>query len=288
MNRLRQMSIFAHVVEAGSISGAALKLDLSKSVISQHLKSLEQELEVSLLKRTTRRQTLTSAGEAFYQRCKTINAIASEAWEQAKAMQDEPQGPLRITAPHALMDSLVAPVVTELMHRYPKLKPELINHDQHLNLMQHNVDVAIRVGNSKDSNLKQKRLGDFRDVLCAKAGVEFTNIQSAPYIANQWQGKAITHQFLSPTGKAEHYQTEASCLANSFHSCLSLIRAGAGIGIIPDFYLATLAPELINLFPDKSLPLNPVYALTPFQRNTPIAVQMCIAAVEQRLSKRLV
>ncbi|GAA06590.1 bacterial regulatory helix-turn-helix, lysR family protein [Photobacterium leiognathi subsp. mandapamensis svers.1.1.] len=73
MNKLRQMSIFAHIVEEGSVSAAANKLDLSKSVVSQHLKTLEQELGITLLKRTTRRHTLTQAGEAFYQSCREIN-----------------------------------------------------------------------------------------------------------------------------------------------------------------------------------------------------------------------
>lgn len=65
MNKLKQMSIFAHIVEQGSVSAAAEKLELSKSVVSQHLKILEQELGASLLKRTTRRQILTSMGSVF-------------------------------------------------------------------------------------------------------------------------------------------------------------------------------------------------------------------------------
>ena len=126
MNRLRQMSIFAHIVEQGSVSAAANKLELSKSVLSQHLKALEQELGVVLIKRTTRRQMLTTAGEAFYQSCRDINNIASLAWEHAQEFQLEPIGRFRISAPTALMDILVTPVVAKLMKRYPKLKPELI------------------------------------------------------------------------------------------------------------------------------------------------------------------
>lgn len=154
MNRLRQMSIFAHIVEQGSVSTAADKLELSKSVVSQHLKMLEQELGITLLKRTTRRQSLTEIGEQFYQSCKNINLIADTAWDNTRQHQTEPSGRIRITAPHALMDTLIAPVIADLIKLYPKLRPELINDDQRLDFMQHDIDLAIRVGHSPDSTLK--------------------------------------------------------------------------------------------------------------------------------------
>lgn len=286
MSRLKQMSIFAHIVEEGSVSAAALKLELSKSVVSQHLKNLEQDLSVTLIKRTTRRQTLTAAGEDFYHHCKEMNSIANSAWEQAQNAHIEPQGRLRITAPNALMETLVTPVVADLMRQYPKLKPELISDDQTLNLMQHDIDLAIRVGRSQDSNLKQKRIGQFRDVLCGVAGLQYDGLEAAPYIANQWQGKFIRHKFTSNTGETRIYETQADCITNSFHSCLALIRAGAGIGLIPDFYFAQIEPEIISLLPEMGLPENPVYVLNPFSHNTPLAVQLCITALEERLTSR--
>ena len=102
MSRLRQMSVFAHIIEAGSITAAADSLKISKSVVSQHLKSLETELGVPLLKRTTRRQTLTAAGERFYEQCRRLNDVADTAWTEAQETLQEPQGKVRITAPNAL------------------------------------------------------------------------------------------------------------------------------------------------------------------------------------------
>lgn len=136
MYRLRQMSAFAHIVEAGSISAAAEQLGLSKSVVSQHLKLLEDELGVTLLKRTTRRQSLTEAGNTFYLQCKQINDLANSAWTTAKDLQMIPQGKLRITAPNALMANLITPVIAEMMQAYPQLQPELISSDVQLDLMQ--------------------------------------------------------------------------------------------------------------------------------------------------------
>ncbi|WP_318444264.1 LysR family transcriptional regulator [Photobacterium leiognathi] len=291
MNKLRQMSVFAHIVEEGSVSAAANKLDLSKSVVSQHLKTLEQELGITLLKRTTRRHTLTQAGEAFYQSCREINTIADIAWDQAQEMQTEPQGRLCITAPNALMDTLVTPVIADLMKQYPKLKPELISDDQHVNLMKYDIDLAIRVGQSQDSNLKQKRLGEFKDVLCGSAQLNTTDIHQLPYIANQWQGKHIKHVFTATNGETMIYETEAHCTTNSFHSCVALIKAGAGIGIIPDFYLSQINSHqensIVPLPLNMSLSSNTIYALSPFNKSAPLAVTLCIAALEKQLAKNV-
>lgn len=284
MNRLRQMSIFAHIVEQGSVSAAADKLDLSKSVVSQHLKALEHELGATLLKRTTRRQTLTELGEQFYLSCQNINSIADQAWSATRQQQAEPAGRIRITAPHALMDTLVAPVIAELLKQYPKLRPELINDDQRLDFMQHDIDLAIRVGNSPDSNLKQKRIGQFRDVLCGNAAMLGKPLEALPYIANSWQGEQYVHHFQSSSGDVIPFTSQANCMSNSFHSCLALIRAGAGIGLIPDFYLEQTSTDIVNLTPQWTLPNNTVYALTAFTAHPPIAVQKSIEMLANRLS----
>ena len=287
MSKLKQMSIFAHIVEQGSVSAAAEKLELSKSVVSQHLKILEKELGASLLKRTTRRQSLTSMGERFYLSCKDINVIAESAWDMAKAELEEPQGRIRITAPNALMDLLVAPVIAEMMKQYPKLKPELISDDQHLDLMEHDIDLAVRVGSSRDSNLKQKRLGEFKDVLCGVESMRERELEALSYIANSWQGKQVIHHFSSQTEQDCVYQPQVTCTTNSFHSCLALIKSGVGIGVIPNFCIPQLSGEVVDLMPSFELPTNTVYALNPFTSNTPITIQLCVQALEEKLKQNL-
>jgi len=276
--------MFAHIVENGSISATANQLELSKSVISQHLKALETDLGVTLIKRTTRRFILTEAGEQFYQRCHKLNAIADQAWSDAKGHLATPKGRIRITAPNALMEALVTPAMTELMEKYPLLKPELISADQHLDFMEHNIDVAIRVGPSSDSSFKQKRLGGFRDVLCGTVKHKIMCGKEVPYIANAWQEKQITHTLISDYQPNIVYKTEASCIANSFYSCLSLIESGAGIGLVPDFYMSRIDRNVKPLFPHHKLPENTVYALNAFGGTPPLSVSVCIDAIEQQLS----
>lgn len=285
MNQLRHMSVFAHIVEAGSITAAADSLQLSKSVVSQHLKALEKELGVSLLKRTTRRQTLTPAGEDFFKHCQSLNSIAQTAWQQAQEALVIPKGRIRVTAPNALMGSLVAPAIGKLMQDYPLLVPELISTDAQINVIAENIDLAIRVGASKDSTIKQRRIGQFRDVLCAATpNLTQAELDSAAYIANTWEIEPIEHQMTAGDGGKQLYIAQVNCLSDSFYTSLALIKSGAGVGIIPDFMINTGEHAVYPALPDYQLPVNPVYALYDYNNQLPLNVQVCLTAIEEQLS----
>jgi len=286
MKKLRRMSIFASIVETGSITGAAESLQLSKSVVSQHLKELERELGVLLIKRSTRKHILTSAGSDFYGSCKEINKLSDIAWQRAQESIEMPKGIVKITAPNAIMDVVIAPAIGKLLTKYPQLEPELISGDTHLDLMSGNIDLAIRVGLSRASNIKQRRIGQFRDILCGShALLDTVSVDKALYIANKWQGKHITHQFLDLDGDTVVLKKTAQCRANSFYSCLALIKEGAGIGLIPDFQFDRVTPALIEVFPQLKLPKNPVYALYPYDKYLPTSVKVCIEAIEKHLTQ---
>lgn len=286
MKKLRHMSVFAYIVEAGSITGAAESLQLSKSVVSQHLKILERELGVLLIKRSTRKHTLTSAGRDFYESCKELNKITEFAWQRAQEAKEAPKGIIKITAPNALMDVVIAPAIGKLLKQYPLLEPELISGDGQLDLMSDNIDLAIRVGPSQASNIKQRRIGEFRDILCGSYDlVKKEEIGKAVYIANKWQGKHICHHFHDINGNEVLYETNALCRANSFYSCLALIKEGAGIGLIPDFQFNKIKPSLCEVFPKLKLPINKVYALHTYEKHLPASIKVCIEAIENHFNK---
>ncbi|WP_064603383.1 LysR family transcriptional regulator [Photobacterium sp. J15] len=300
MNYLRHMAVFAKVVEQGSISAAAEELSLSKSVISQHLKVLEQELGIMLLNRTTRRQTLTPAGAAFYEKCQQMNQLAQEAWEGARESQLTPTGSVTITAPHALMGSIVAPAIGELVSVYPAIIPHLVAEDGRLDIIEHGIDLAIRVGDSVSSSYRQRRIGQFRDVLCAAPEYlsqfedEFSfsenlseDLSVCDYVANAWQGKYVIHHL--------HYSTQndpvtlmlhPTRFADSLPTTVALIETGAGLGIVPEFifHQREEAGALTEVIPGSYLSPNPVYATHAFNHSTPLLVRLCIEAIESRLS----
>ncbi len=284
MKKLRHMEIFAHIVETGSITRAAESLQLSKSVVSQNLKVLEQNLGVLLIKRSTRKHNLTSAGKAFYESCKAINTMTDLAWNQAQESLEVPTGLIKITAPHALMDVIIAPAIGQLLQKYPLLEAELINSDEHVDLMSEDIDLAIRVGQSKASDIKQRKIGEFRDVLCCSHSLYLQeNNTDTAYIANTWQPSNINHKFYDAEGNITPFEAKVKCRANSFYSCLALIKEGAGIGLIPDFQFTRMQPPLYEVFPKLQLQQNQVYALHTYNKHLPASVKVCIEAIEDKL-----
>ncbi|MGY3572782.1 LysR family transcriptional regulator [Vibrio paucivorans] len=273
MNKLRQMSLFLNIVEAGSITKAADKLNLSKSVLSQHLKQLESDLSFTLLKRTTRRQTLTPAGEKFYQHCLKMHTIAERAWSEVLEQQEQPMGTLTITAPHALMNTIVIPALSSQLSQYQKLSFNLICEDHHLDLMQHDIDLAIRVGESPDSNYRQRKLGQFSDVLCQNVG-STVPLNQACYIANHWQGTHMQHQI-----KGENVEFHAVHRTNTIHQTIAMIEQGLGIGVVPDLML-TQHPSLQAI---EAISNANIYALHPYSASVPIGVTLAQQAIEQQL-----
>lgn len=295
MSKFKQMNVFMHVVQLGSITKAASKLDVSKSVISQHLKQLEHELGVTLLNRTTRRQNLTPAGQQFFLQCCEIHKLSEQAWQDIQQQQSIPQGKLRITAPHALMEHIVIPALSDAFRDYNLIELDLICHDGHLDLMQEDIDLAIRVGQSKSSNLKQKRLGDFNDVLCSSSHLQSSWPKSAsdieripyiaklPYVANHWQHRDITHSFFdATTDDLTVLKFEPRHKANTLPSCINLLEQGMGVGIVPDFILQK-HPLLNPVFSQFNLDKVAVYALHPYQTTLPISVNIAINAISHYL-----
>jgi DNA-binding transcriptional LysR family regulator len=305
INYLRHMTLFCRIVECSSISGAADSLEMSKSVLSQHLKALEQALDVMLLRRTTRRQVLTPAGKAFYQRCVQMNDIAEQAWQGARETKLVPIGPIKISAPNAFIDTIVAPVIGELTARYPDIRPHLVADDQRLDLLEHEIDLAIRVGELPSSGYRQRRIGSFCDVLCASpefisqnqsalhastTSATTTTTTTLDYIANSWQGSKIRHSLQhQQTGETIELDFVASRFANSLQAVLAMAKAGAGIALVPDFIFKQHQKngELAELLPDYRSPSIPVYTLHAYDSQPPLLIKVCAEAMGASASLRL-
>lgn len=282
MNKLRLMSFFVNIVDAGSISRASEKMELSKSVVSSALKQLETELGACLITRTTRRQRLTPTGESFYKQCADILQQTENAWMEVSNERQTPSGQLTVTAPGGLLKSLVLPALTKAFTPFPDLHLNIISDDHHLNISQSSVDIAIRVGSSKDSTLKQRKIGSFVDVLCKAKGAPI-NIIDAPYIAHHWQKQPIKHQYVTKDSRKKNITHLVKHQANTVLDVISMIELGLGVGLVPE-HLAKQNPMLepvANFDTEKN---NIIYALHPYFSHVPIAVTMAIEAIEDELN----
>ncbi|TAM07919.1 MAG: LysR family transcriptional regulator, partial [Pusillimonas sp.] len=149
---LNRLAVFVSVAESRSLTAAAVKLGIAKTMVSAHMQRLEAELGVSLLVRTTRRLSLTEAGEAFYVATRRILGEIDDAVSQAGSTSAEPRGTLRVTAPIDYGAAIVTPALVALRERYPELRVDLILDDTRFDLIAEGIDVAIRLGRLPDSS----------------------------------------------------------------------------------------------------------------------------------------
>lgn len=167
MDRLAAMAVFVKTVELGSISAAAQAMDLSTQLAGKQVKALEQSLSVKLLNRTTRRQSLTDSGRAFYERAKYILAEMEAAEALIAETRASPRGHLRISAPITFGSRALTPALTEFLRRYPDVTVDLRLTNRTVDLIDEAYDLVFRTGPLPDSGLLARQLAPYRLVLCA-------------------------------------------------------------------------------------------------------------------------
>ena len=164
---LTEMSVFARVVAAGSLSAAARELALSPAVVSRRLAALEARLGVRLINRTTRSLHLTDEGSAYLETCSRILAEIEEADAAVAAGRGDPQGILRVALPASFGNQHVAPLVPDFAARYPKVQLALSLSDRYVNVIEEGFDLAVRIAELEDSSLAARKLAPNRRVVVA-------------------------------------------------------------------------------------------------------------------------
>jgi DNA-binding transcriptional LysR family regulator len=167
MDRLEAMSIVLAVVETGSLSAAARRLNTPAATASRKISELEAHLRTKLFDRSARKLALTDAGSTFVAASKRILAELTEAERAASGEYTAPTGELIVTAPVGLGRLLLIPILADFLRSYPDIDIRLILEDRIVSLPEDHVDVALRVGVLPDSRLIALRLGAIRRVLCA-------------------------------------------------------------------------------------------------------------------------
>jgi len=178
MNELTQIKSFVALVESGSISKAAERMDIAVSAVSRRLKELESSLGVQLVQRTTRKMHITEAGEKFYRRCGRLLDDLEEAKHEASNTATALSGTLRIATPLSFGVAHLSPAVAAFMHLHPQIKIELDMSDRRIDLVEEGLDLAIRIGTLEDSSLMARKLASVRHVVCASP--DFLNRHGIP------------------------------------------------------------------------------------------------------------
>lgn len=167
MDRLQAMQVFVTVVNEGSFVQAAEKLGVSPQLVSKSLSQLEEHLGVRLLNRTTRRQHLTEAGTAYYERAQQVLADIDDIELQLSGLQQSARGVLRISAPVSFAIRHLAPLVCAFQEAYPDVVVDLQLNDRKVDIIEEGFDIALRIGKLDSSSLIAKRLAPVRLLYCA-------------------------------------------------------------------------------------------------------------------------
>ncbi len=168
MENTSEMAVFVRVVEAGNFSASARELRLTPSAVSKLIGRLEERLGARLLNRTTRRVSLTEEGRTFYQRCTPILAAIDEAERAVTELHGVPRGLLKVNSSTAFGQYHIEPLIPDFLARYPDLRIQLTLSESFVNLVEEEVDVAIRIiAQLPDSSLIARKLGSARRMVVA-------------------------------------------------------------------------------------------------------------------------
>jgi len=187
MDQFREIELFVHVAEHGSISKAAEILDLSTSAASRLLGGLEARLGAKLMQRTTRCLYLTEVGEEFARRCRGILSEMREAEAVASEVAIKPTGLLRVSASLSFCLLHIEPLLPEFSAKYPDITVDIVSANRYLDIIEHGVDIAIRTKTSEpDSNITIRRLAETRRVLAASPQyLKSHGVPQTPHDLNQ-------------------------------------------------------------------------------------------------------
>lgn len=259
MDRLTTLTVFVQVVDNGGFSAAARRLNMSVTMVSNHVQSLEDRLGARLLNRTTRKVSLTDVGKAYYDRCVQILNDLEEADEIASALQSTPRGKLTLyTSTHIVR--FIAPVVTEYLSRYPDMTVDLQIGERMIDLIDEGVDLAIRTLPPPDSTLIVRRLTTWRHILCCSPG--YLENHRAPEKPSDLVGHnclRYSHyhygddwHFAGPDGKEVAQRVSGNLVTNSAEALRIAALTGEGLFLAPGFVTAEdfEAGRLVSIMPD--------------------------------------
>ncbi|MES2531294.1 MAG: LysR substrate-binding domain-containing protein [Pseudomonadota bacterium] len=278
---IEELSAFRAVVDAGSITAAAEQLSQTVSGISRALSRLEQKLDTTLLRRTTRRLELTEEGQAFLAHARGILEAIDHAEEQMAARREQPAGRLRVNAASPFMLHVIVPLVPAFRERFPQIQLELDTDDLNIDLIERRTDIAIRIGTLRDSTLHARALGSHRlRVLASPAYVDAhgkpRRVEDlARHVLLGFNQPESLNRWPLRGAHGEEWPTTPQLTASSGETLRQLALQGVGIVCLSDFMTGAdrasgaLVPLLVRDTVDVRQPIHAVY-----YRNTQLSARI--------------
>jgi DNA-binding transcriptional LysR family regulator len=290
---LNRLVVFVAVVETGSITAAASRLGVAKTMVSAHMQKLEVEIGSNLLVRTTRRLHLTEAGTRFYEACQKILLDTELAVAEASSDTRHLRGKLRISSAIDYGASVVSPLAARLCKQHPELRIEIIASDHRVDMVADGIDLAIRIGRLADSSHKAALIANFDEWLVAAPDYFSQGLPDSPGALDAYPliGLSVLPNplhwtFTRPGSASVTCRFRSSLMTNTSLGVQAAARVGAGLAILPDYAVKDdiSAGRLVRLLPEWSLPGGGIYAVFPGSVQRSQKVGVFIEALKQRYS----
>ncbi|RCS22145.1 LysR family transcriptional regulator [Phyllobacterium salinisoli] len=296
MDRLTSMAVFVKAVDLGSFSATAEALDLSGPMVGKHIRFLEDRLEVRLINRTTRRQSLTDFGRAYYERCRLVLAEAEAADSLVTDQLSQPRGRLRITMPALLGRRCIAPILLGLARQYPMLELDLSFGDRIVDLVEDGYDLAIRTGSLEDkTGIMARRIARHPMLVCAapsyldEHGLPKHIEDLSAHHAIIYSRPGWVHSWLFPRDGAPPMEvTPVNRLRlDDLDAIADAAAAGMGLAWLPSWLIRERIKTgaLVPLLPDQPAYVFDNYALWLQAPHLPLKTRLAIDAVAAELPK---
>lgn len=297
MDELKPFAVFAETVAAGSMSAAGRRLGMSASAVSQTLRTLERQMGVTLLHRSTRKLALTEAGERCYPHCLRLVEAARAAADSLAHARDAPSGELRVAAPVGFA-AHIAQALAPVLAQSPQLRLRLLVDDAMIDLIDARIDIAVRVGQLADSNWVARPLCEIEMVLCAapsyveRHGEPATPADLLGFDWLAWAREAQDTPDAAPTialllhgagGESQRLQVPVRIASNNHVALQQMCEQGLGIARLgySDVLLALSRGTLVRLLPQWRFTPMPAVAVTPKREGEPAKVRVAIEALKR-------
>jgi DNA-binding transcriptional LysR family regulator len=242
---LNDMFYFAEVVDRGGFAAAGRALGVHKSKLSRRVAELEARLGVRLLQRTTRKLSLTAAGEVFHRHCEAVREEAEAASEALAAVRNEPRGTIRVVCPVTLAQSTVGPLIPLYLQRHPLVRLDMQVNNRVVDLVQEGVDVALRVRSTVEDSgsLIVKNLGFTKGLLVASPALlerqgraaHVDDLQRLSTVAMSAIDGRAHWKLLGPGDRDFDLQHRPCYTADDLLTLKSAVLEGAGMSVLPDY-----------------------------------------------------
>lgn len=276
MDRIQAINIFLTIVETGSFTATAETLDLSKPMVSRAVAMLEEWFNARLLQRTTRKVSLTEAGEQAVEYCQKIANLTENIEQDFLARSGELSGTLRISAAISFGGSHLVTALQAFMQKHPKVSVQLQLSDQKVDLFDERIDLALRFTDNPDAGLVARKLGTIHSRLVA----------TPAYLAHANVNRKSWKFYRD--GQETILELVSLFCVNDTNALLNAIMADGGIAMLPNYMLTEQLKQgrLQPLLTDWQLPIYPLYALYPTRHHLPLTVRALVDFLAEYFAKQ--